>query len=163
MRDGFSNPLRVWLAGYAGGAADDSRSSYLQGAVSLPREEAGKVNVIDVLPLRLQSALVDGGALLRDRVDRGQIFAEPGAALARRDALGGAFLGELMDCGIAEGASNVAATAIWIASGRSVYTLPFRPESLWLRDALAELDMPGPWPVDVARLSSVANSAISWI
>ena len=121
--DSTYDPLRAWRAlqgqrpGYADSVADDSRSSYQRGAVSLPREGAGRVPLLSILPPRLQAQLVDPHSILRDPCERDPMLEALGGAqamdpiLARRGFLYGTFLGELHKCGIIEATAASQAVA----------------------------------------------------
>ena len=59
LADSSGDPLRAWQSlqgqrpGYADSVADDTRTSYQPGGVSLPRAGAGKVKLGDILPADL--------------------------------------------------------------------------------------------------------------
>ena len=121
--DSIYDPLRAWhmlqgqRPGYTDSVVDDTRPSYQPASVSLPREGAGNVKLIGILPPRLQSQLKEGHTLLRDPEERAAILEELGPAQAMDPARAcrgfwfGSLLAELFNCGIIEHCAPTQAVA----------------------------------------------------
>ncbi|CAK0854752.1 unnamed protein product, partial [Prorocentrum cordatum] len=94
--------------GYADEPAIGAKAGYQRGKVSLPPRGAGKVDLVRLLPLHLQSALGSGRGLLRSEqgafaaLDEADVACYVDSELAQRGIDYGRFLLELFEAGIVE-------------------------------------------------------------